>query len=306
MRKLRFECSITGFVLSLSLLLQGCFSAGATVEIQVEPQETSIFVEGEFRGKGQATLKEVAPGTLHLRLDTPVGWVGRRERIEVTEGKSSTHQFKMESQTEFRERNAEAAAVRLAKKEAWRTDPTLPRVRMKTSLGDIELILFEEDAPNTVSNFVALVERGFYDKTRFHRVIQGFMIQGGDPNSKDRNYDDDGKGGPPYTFPDELNSRKHEEAGTLSMANAGPNTNGSQFFITLAATPHLDVNHTVFGAVAQGMEVVRKIGGVPVVSGSRPKTDLMLETIEILRKRDHKYIPMDAQGEPLPLPPPAK
>ncbi len=124
--------------------------------------------------------------------------------------------------------------------------------RIRTAKGEITVELFGADAPLTVENFVNLARSGFYDGTTFHRVIPGFMAQGGDPTGT-------GTGGPGYQFRDEFSSRRHDSAGVLSMANAGPNTNGSQFFITLGSTPHLDGKHTVFGRVTDGMEVLRSI-----------------------------------------------
>jgi peptidyl-prolyl cis-trans isomerase B (cyclophilin B) len=122
-----------------------------------------------------------------------------------------------------------------------------------TSRGDVVCELFPKDAPNTVSNFVFLAREGFYDNTTFHRVIADFMIQGGDPTGT-------GRGGPGYRFDDELknNPRKHQ-VGSLSMANAGPNTNGSQFFITHIATDWLNGKHTVFGQVRSGQDVVNSV-----------------------------------------------
>jgi len=123
----------------------------------------------------------------------------------------------------------------------------------KTEKGDIRIELFADKVPNTVNNFVFLAREGFYDNTTFHRVIQDFMAQGGDPTGT-------GRGGPGYRFADEFDATlKHSEAGILSMANAGPNTNGSQFFITFAPTPHLDGKHTVFGRVVEGMDVLKAI-----------------------------------------------
>src|SRR5512133_11933 len=126
-------------------------------------------------------------------------------------------------------------------------------VDMKTNKGTIELELFPQYAPKTVNNFVFLAREGFYDGVTFHRVISNFMIQGGDPTGS-------GMGGPGYKFEDETrgNPMKHE-TGTLSMANAGANTNGSQFFITHSPQPHLDGKHTVFGQVTSGMDVVNAI-----------------------------------------------
>jgi cyclophilin family peptidyl-prolyl cis-trans isomerase len=122
---------------------------------------------------------------------------------------------------------------------------------LHTNKGDVEVELFAADVPVTVNNFVFLAREGFYDGVTFHRVIPGFMAQGGDPTGT-------GTGGPGYRFADEQASNRHQE-GTLSMANAGPNTNGSQFFICYAPQPHLDGRHTVFGRVTRGMESVRAL-----------------------------------------------
>ena len=146
--------------------------------------------------------------------------------------------------------------------------------RFKTERGDIACELFATDAPMTVENFVNLARAGFYDGTTFHRVIAGFMAQGGDPTGT-------GSGGPGYSFRDELTpKRRHDGAGVLSMANAGPNTNGSQFFLTFAATPHLDGRHTVFGRVTSGMDVLRSIRERDPARD--PKPGDRIETIEIL------------------------
>lgn len=155
----------------------------------------------------------------------------------------------------------------------------------KTSLGEFEIELFVKDTPETVWNFVNLAEGrqktnkegNFYDGLIFHRVIRGFMIQGGCPEGS-------GRGGPGYRFGDEFKaSLKHNTEGVLSMANAGPGTNGSQFFITLAPTPHLDGRHTVFGKVIRGMDVVKKIGDTPTGMMDRPRTDVVMESVEIKR-----------------------
>jgi cyclophilin family peptidyl-prolyl cis-trans isomerase len=125
--------------------------------------------------------------------------------------------------------------------------------RFKTEKGDIVVELFADRAPRTVENFVNLARAGFYDGTTFHRVIGGFMAQGGDPTGT-------GTGGPGYQFEDEFDpSLRHDAAGTLSMANAGPGTNGSQFFITYGPTPHLDNKHSVFGRVTDGMGVLQSL-----------------------------------------------
>jgi len=161
-----------------------------------------------------------------------------------------------------------------------------------TSEGTIVCRLFEKDAPNTVKNFVELAEgtrewthpvgnkkstSKLYDGTIFHRVIPDFMIQGGCPEGS-------GRGGPGYKFADEFHPElKHAKPGMLSMANAGPNTNGSQFFITVAATPWLDSKHTVFGEVVEGYDVVEKISSVPRGSGDRPKKDVQIRSVKIER-----------------------
>lgn len=152
---------------------------------------------------------------------------------------------------------------------------------IKTNFGNITLELFEKDAPKTVANFKKLAEQGFYDETKFHRVIKGFMIQGGDPNSKSDDWSTHGRGGPGYTFADEFNQHKLVR-GVLAMANSGPNTNGSQFFIVTAeATPWLDGKHTAFGRVVEGMDVVDKIENTVVNENDHPVDDVKIIGIEI-------------------------
>jgi len=146
----------------------------------------------------------------------------------------------------------------------------------ETTLGNFTVELFEQQVPATVGNFVKLAEKNFYDGVIFHRVIDGFMIQGGDPTGT-------GRGGPGYTFADEIDpTLKHTSEGMLSMANAGPNTNGSQFFITLAPTSHLDGRHAVFGKVVEGIDVVRKIGKTKTSKpGDRPVVDVVMNKVTI-------------------------
>ena len=145
---------------------------------------------------------------------------------------------------------------------------------METNHGTIELELHEDDAPKTVANFVKLARDGFYDGVIFHRVIDGFMLQGGDPTGT-------GSGGPGYQFEDEFND--HPVArGALAMANSGPNTNGSQFFIVTAdACPWLDGKHTVFGRVASGMDVVDTISKVDTDGRDRPRDEVRIEAVRI-------------------------
>ncbi len=153
-----------------------------------------------------------------------------------------------------------------------------PLARFETSKGDFTVELFADKAPNTSNNFVTLVSKGFYNGLIFHRVIDGFMIQGGDPQGN-------GAGGPGYTIRDEFSATlKHNEAGILSMANAGPNTGGSQFFITLAPTPWLDNKHAVFGKVVEGLDVVKAIGKVKTGLNDKPLEDVVIKKITIIEK----------------------
>jgi peptidyl-prolyl cis-trans isomerase A (cyclophilin A) len=162
---------------------------------------------------------------------------------------------------------------------------------LHTNHGDIEVQLFDERAPRTVGNFVGLAtgerewtdpqsgdrmtDQPLYDDVLFHRVIDGFMVQGGDPTGT-------GRGGPGYQFDDEFHPElSHDGPGILSMANSGPNTNGSQFFITLDAQPHLDNRHAVFGEVIDGMDVVEEIGNVDTNPQDKPLDDVVLESVEI-------------------------
>lgn len=154
---------------------------------------------------------------------------------------------------------------------------------IKTNFGDIELGFYATESPITVNNFLNLAKMGFYDKTKFHRVIKDFMIQGGDSLSKDDNWADDGTGGPGYQFQDEINSYKLVRD-SLAMANSGSNTNGSQFFIvTATSTPWLDGKHTNFGYVMAGMDVVDKIENLPVNENSHPKQDAIINSIELVK-----------------------
>ena len=145
---------------------------------------------------------------------------------------------------------------------------------LETSHGTISVELYPEDAPKAVNNFVSLAREGFYDDTIFHRIVKGFVIQGGDPTGT-------GTGGPGYTFPDEKIVKDYEE-GTLAMANAGPNTNGSQFFIVLEDMQgRLPKNYTIFGKVTNGMDVVRKIGEVPVQPSPSGEPSSPVEKVEL-------------------------
>ena len=155
-------------------------------------------------------------------------------------------------------------------------------VVLHTNKGEITIEFFEADAPNTVANFVKLARGGFYDGTKFHRVIQDFMIQGGDPLTKDdAAVTRWGTGDPGYKFADELRDNNHNVMGTISMANSGPDTNGSQFFINTADNNFLDGKHTTFGRVVAGMEVVHAIGSAPTGPADRPLEAIIIESVGI-------------------------
>lgn len=151
---------------------------------------------------------------------------------------------------------------------------------LKTNMGDIKIEFLEEQAPNTVANFKTLAGENFYNNVKFHRVIKGFMIQGGDPLTKDDSKQAMwGTGGPGYKFEDEITPTNSNIIGTISMANAGPNTNGSQFFINTANNNFLDTKHTVFGKVVAGYDIVTKIENTPTAPGDRPLSYVIIESI---------------------------
>lgn len=151
------------------------------------------------------------------------------------------------------------------------------KIKFTTNKGVFVAEMFEDKTPLTTKNFIDLTEKGFYNGTIFHRVIDGFMIQGGDPTGT-------GMGGPGYKIKDEFGAGlKHDDEGILSMANAGPNTGGSQFFITLAPTPWLNGHHAIFGRVVEGMDVVRLIGVVPTDFRDRPREAVIMEKVEVVK-----------------------
>jgi peptidyl-prolyl cis-trans isomerase A (cyclophilin A) len=150
------------------------------------------------------------------------------------------------------------------------------KIQFTTNKGVFVAQMFEEKAPQTTKNFIELTEKGFYDGLIFHRVIDGFMIQGGDPTGT-------GRGGPGYRIKDEFGEGlAHDSEGILSMTNAGPDTGGSQFFITLAPTPWLNGHHAIFGKIVKGMDVVREIGSVATNFQDRPVDPVVMEKVEVL------------------------
>jgi len=153
------------------------------------------------------------------------------------------------------------------------------KIKIETTQGDIYADLYAKEAPKTVANFVKLAKSGYYDGIIFHRVIPNFMIQTGDPTGT-------GRGGPGYAFADEFSPNlKHDKAGVFSMANAGPNTNGSQFFITDAPTPHLNNRHSVFGQVTQGMDVVKAIANAATDAQDRPREKISMKKVTVLDEK---------------------
>ena len=175
------------------------------------------------------------------------------------------------------EKKAEAAAPAAEPAVNLTEEKTMAKSKfvIETTMGTIEGELFDDKAPNTVKNFIDLAKKGFYDGIIFHRVIPDFMIQTGDPTGT-------GTGGPGYEFRDEFNMKlHHDKPGILSMANSGPNTNGSQFFITDAPTPWLDNKHSIFGQVTKGLDVVKAIANAPADGGDKPKTVISMKKVMI-------------------------
>jgi len=262
--------------------ISGAAVAGA---IKADAPEVALEKAAKLDAAGVAgadTLMTAAVAALATsRLDDATAWLAKAKAA----GAGAKQLAELETAVD-RGRLTVEAEMALRKAEAEADD--LPRVKLSTSVGDVVVELFENEAPNTVANFVSLVEKGYYDGTPFHRVIGGFMAQGGDPTGK-------GTGGPGYTIACEVdrpNARKHFR-GTLSMAHAGADTGGSQFFLTFRPTEHLDGKHTVFGRVIDGFDVLSKITRTTddqgrAVVGVEP--DRIVKA-EVLRKRNHPYVP---------------
>ena len=253
--------------------------------VRADAPETALEKAAKLRDAGVADgdicLVAATAAIVTSQLDEAADWLAkaraagaRKDRADELEQAIEHDRLKVDD--ELAKRKADAAA------------DDRPRVKLSTSAGDVVVELFEDEAPNTVANFVSLVEKGFYDGTPFHRVIGGFMAQGGDPKGT-------GSGGPGYAIACEVDNpsaRKHFR-GTLSMAHAGPNTGGSQFFLTFRPTEHLDGKHTVFGRVIEGFEVLPRIMRTTddqgrTLSGIQPDT---IVKAEVVRKRNHPYVP---------------
>ena len=252
-----------------------------------DPEKALVLVDQLERVgaiDGDVLMMGATASMLVSNLDGAEAYLAKLSAVGGSDDKQSQIGQLKEALEDERKKWNEEMTLRAA--EATAND--LPRVLIKTSAGDLVVELFENEAPNTVANFLSLIEKGFYAGTPFHRVIPEFMAQGGDPTGR-------GSGGPGYVIPCETgepHARKHFR-GSLSMAHAGKDTGGSQFFLTFRPTEHLDGKHTVFGRVIEGFEVLPKIHRTQAPDG-RPipgiKPDTIL-TAEVVRKRDHDYAP---------------
>lgn len=199
-------------------------------------------------------------------------------KAPVSEGKIKTDNLLYEESDSYEQIVEENVSVNESQEEIIVEETKMAEnlILLETSMGNMKIKLYEDKAPLTSKNFKDLVQKGFYDGTIFHRVIKNFMIQGGDPEGT-------GMGGPGYEIKDEFGpGLKHNRKGILSMANAGPNTGGSQFFITLVPTPWLDGKHAIFGEVVEGIDILDKIGNTPTKPGDRPVTEIKIIKAKIV------------------------
>jgi cyclophilin family peptidyl-prolyl cis-trans isomerase len=239
----------------------------------------------------EAGCKNPAPYTLgvpaaidHDQLDLAKAWIEKAEQQNIGGANAEALQKALRKPLALWNDEQE---YRQKLQAAGEADPAklLPRVKIETSKGDVVVELFEDDAPNTVANFISLVEKGYYDGHKMHRIIPGFMAQMGDPLGN-------GKGGPGYKIACEChqpNYRRHFR-GTLSMAHSGRDTGGSQFFLTFNSTPHLNGKHTAFGRVVEGFDVLDELEKVGTPDGKPIEIPVIIEA-SVLNKRDHKYLP---------------
>jgi cyclophilin family peptidyl-prolyl cis-trans isomerase len=242
---------------------------------------TAEKLEQAGAADGNVMMVGAAAAALLTRFDVAEAWLKKATAAGAPKERVAELQ-------ETLDRDGPKVREELARREAEAAADDLPRVKISTTAGDVVVELFENEAPNTVANFISLVEKGFYDGTPFHRVIGGFMAQGGDPTGS-------GRGGPGHAIACECEkpgARKHF-LGTLSMAHAGRDTGGSQFFLTFRPTEHLDGKHTVFGRVISGFDVLPKLARTQDGQG-RPVQGIEPDKIvkaEVLRKRNHPYVP---------------
>lgn len=256
--------------------------------------------EDDLNGNNQKIEKVVEKLDIEKKMDKDTqttakqaqqGQIPNSQAIAQQQMQPPTSQTVTQQQIQESEPQAEKDALAVAEpeveensaleKESMKYIDKYDKATIVTNYGKIKVEFYNEDAPLTVGNFLRLADEGFYDNTKFHRVIKGFMVQGGDPNSKDDDWSDDGKGGPGYKFKDEINDHKLVR-GSFAMANSGTDTNGSQFFIvTSDATSHLDGKHTNFGEVVDGMDVVDKIESVQTDNNDHPTQDVIIEEIKL-------------------------
>jgi cyclophilin family peptidyl-prolyl cis-trans isomerase len=238
----------------------------------------ALLLDKGYQGAGAKDLKDLA-GVASFEIadfDAAEKYLNQAKEEQTI---SSTGEGYLAEIPQYREYWKKEQELRKAEAEA----DDLPRVQLKTTKGDIVIELFENEAPNTVANFINLVESDFYNGLAFHRVLAGFMAQGGDPKG-------DGSGGPGYTIECECDQENHRIhfRGSLSMAHAGKDTGGSQFFLTFRPTSHLNGKHTVFGRVIEGTEILSKLQRRDPTAPNPPEADKILEA-KVLRKRDHEY-----------------
>ena len=294
----KFLISIT--LLAAILTLSGCSQEPAAETLQSKKAGDYSYLSRAF-GESPTNSSNATTNNQQVGQQTPSTTPRERAQPATPHTPSPTPQVagdqtSAESAAPAENEPAPADATSTAKnpsveKDTYQKEDDLSFIKkydgavLKTSEGSIIIHFYNDDAPKTVNNFFKLAANDFYDGIRFHRVIKGFVIQAGDPNSKDDNWADDGQGGPGYTFDDEINSRKLVE-GSVAMANSGPNTNGSQFFIVTAkSTPLLDGKYTNFGEVTDGMDIVRKIEKVDTDANDHPKENIEIKHIDFIKKK---------------------
>ena len=259
----------------VSVLMVGCVVAGAAAQDQTGVAKAQAEID-----RLMDQMKALVDQARKLQAEYQAAGPARKGEIEKEFNQLVA---RLEAMEQAITKAAQAREEQIRAQEAKADD--LPRVLLKTTKGDVTIELFENQAPNTVANFISLVEKGYYDGLGFHRVLEGFMAQGGCPTG-------DGSGGPGYNIPCECyrpDARWHFR-GTLSMAHAGRDTGGSQFFICFRPTPHLNGRHTAFGCVTDGIEVVDKLQRRDPSKPNPPQPDKILQA-KVLRKRDHPYVP---------------
>ncbi len=266
-----------------AIVLSGCASSKDTI-IPEENINRNLGVPGEnINQRSYSVPIEIEDeGTIQANIDA--GQAGATNGNQNTNNNSNKNANQNSNKNKSMQTNSNSASVTAPSEAEVKELSKYIGATIKTDLGDIKVKFYGADSPKTVANFVKLAKSKFYDGVSFHRVIKDFMIQTGDPNSKDDDWSNDGMGGPGYKFEDEFNSHKLVK-GSLAMANSGPGTNGSQFFIVTAeATSWLDGKHTNFGEVVSGLNIVQKIEAAQVNQNDHPMKDIRIKTIEVSAK----------------------